>query len=240
MYNIVDVGYCEYLVPITHVYIDIANKQGIFNGRVLVVKSTDSPGSDNFQQQDGLYTVVVRGFEQGQIVDKWNLNASLSRVLAANSHWQTILEAAENPAMQIVVSNTTEVGIVLAEESIHANPPASFPAKLLAFLYKRYQYFKGTADAGMVIVPTELISNKVIGKKIIHQLKNFENQLENQKEMREKYRIEDGFKNGFETRQILAITLNPDNNKVIPFGGQCAMNLGVHMEGLSNVKEEIS
>ena len=28
--------------------------------------------------------------------------------------------------------------------------------------------------------------------------------------------------------------------KVIPFGGQCAMNLGVHMEGLSNVKEEIS
>lgn len=59
---------------------------------------------------------------------------------------------------------------------------------------------------------TELISNKVIGKKIIHQLKNFENQLENQKEMREKYRIEDGFKNGFETRQILAITLNPDNN----------------------------
>jgi uncharacterized Ntn-hydrolase superfamily protein len=59
---------------------------------------------------------------------------------------------------------------------------------------------------------TELISNKVMGKKIIQQLKNFENQLENQKEMREKYKIEDGFKNGFETRQILAITLNPNNN----------------------------
>jgi hypothetical protein len=28
--------------------------------------------------------------------------------------------------------------------------------------------------------------------------------------------------------------------KVIPFGGQYAMNLGVHIEGLSNVKEEIS
>ena len=28
--------------------------------------------------------------------------------------------------------------------------------------------------------------------------------------------------------------------KVIPFGGQCAMNLGVHKEGLSNGKEEIS
>ena len=28
--------------------------------------------------------------------------------------------------------------------------------------------------------------------------------------------------------------------KVIPFGGQYAMDLGVHIEGLSNVKEEIS
>jgi hypothetical protein len=28
--------------------------------------------------------------------------------------------------------------------------------------------------------------------------------------------------------------------KVIPFSGQYAMNLGVHIEGLSNGKEEIS
>jgi len=39
------------------VYIDHANKKGIFNGRVLVVKSTDTPGSDDFQQQDGLYYI---------------------------------------------------------------------------------------------------------------------------------------------------------------------------------------
>ena len=141
------------------VYIDLANKHGVFNGRILVVKSTDTPGSDDFQQQDGLYTVVVRGFENGQAVDRWDLNASISRVLAANSHWNTILTAAENPAMQLVVSNTTEVGIVLVEESIHANPPVSFPAKLLSFLYKRYQHFNGSAESGMVIIPTELISD---------------------------------------------------------------------------------
>ncbi len=141
------------------VYIDLANKQGVFNGRILVVKSTDTPGSDDFQQQDGLYTVVVRGFENGQAVDKWDLNASISRVMAANSHWSTILTAAENPDMQVVVSNTTEVGIVLVEESIHNNPPASFPAKLLSFLYKRYQHFNGSPESGMVIIPTELISD---------------------------------------------------------------------------------
>ncbi|OYZ52222.1 MAG: hypothetical protein B7Y15_03485 [Bacteroidetes bacterium 24-39-8] len=141
------------------VYLDLANKKGLFNGRVLVVKSTDTPGSDDFQQQDGLYTVVVRGFENGQAVDKWDLNTSVSRVLAANSQWETILASAANPDMQIVISNTTEVGIVLVEESIHANPPASFPAKLLSFLYKRYQHFNGSKDAGMVVIPTELISD---------------------------------------------------------------------------------
>lgn len=141
------------------VYIDQANKKGLFNGRILVVKSTDTPGSDNFQQQDGLYTVVVRGFENGQSVDKWDLNASISRVLAASSQWENILASAVNPDMQIVISNTTEVGIVLVEESIHANPPSSFPAKLLAFLFQRYQYFNGSTDAGMVVIPTELISD---------------------------------------------------------------------------------
>lgn len=160
------------------VYIDLANKKGIFNGRVLVVKSTDTPGSDDFQQQDGLYTVVVRGFENGQAVDKWDLNASISRVLAANSQWDKILAAAENPEMQVVISNTTEVGIVLVQESIHANPPASFPAKLLAFLYKRYQYFNGKKEAGMVVIPTELISeNGQKLKSILLDLSQF-NQLE--------------------------------------------------------------
>ncbi len=159
-------------------YIDLANKKGLFNGRVLVVKSTDTPGSDDFQQQDGLYTVVVRGFENGQAIDKWDLNASISRVLAANTQWNTILASAANPDMQIVISNTTEVGIVLLEESIYANPPVSFPAKLLAFLYKRYGHFNGSSDAGMVIIPTELISdNGQKLKSILLSLSQF-NQLE--------------------------------------------------------------
>ena len=41
-------------------FIDKAYKQGIFNGRVVVVKSTDSD-SYAFDRQDVLYTVSVRG-----------------------------------------------------------------------------------------------------------------------------------------------------------------------------------
>ena len=42
-------------------YIDQANKQGIFNGRVVVVKSTTSGSTNDFASQDNLYTHCIRG-----------------------------------------------------------------------------------------------------------------------------------------------------------------------------------
>jgi tagaturonate reductase len=159
-------------------YIDQANKKGVFNGRIVVVKSTDTGSTDAFEQQNNLYTILIRGFENGVKVETNSVNASISRVLTAQTQWESVLACAQNPLLQIVLSNTTEVGISLTKESIHNNPPASFPGKLLAFLYTRYQYFKGSTDAGMVIVPTELISNNgSLLKSIVLELAEF-NQLE--------------------------------------------------------------
>lgn len=139
-------------------FIDKANKQGLFNGRIVVVKSTDSDSSA-FDRQDGLYTVCVRGIENGVTVEEDIINASISRVLGAKTEWQRILECAHNPEMKIVLSNTTEVGIRLVQDDITANPPVSFPGKLLAFLYERFRAFNGSKESGMVIVPTELITD---------------------------------------------------------------------------------
>ena len=139
-------------------FIDKANKQGIFNGRVVVVKSTDSDSSA-FDRQDGLYTICVRGVENGKTVEENIINSSVSRVLSAKTEWKKILECAHNSEMKIIISNTTEVGIQLVDDDIHAEPPVSFPGKLLAFLFERFKVFKGSADSGMVIVPTELITD---------------------------------------------------------------------------------
>lgn len=140
-------------------FIDKANKQGVFNGRVVVVKSTDTGGADAFDKQDGLYTICVRGIENGKAVEENIINASISRVLSAKSEWQRILECAHNPEMKIIISNTTEVGIQLVPDDIKAEPPVSFPGKLLAFLFERFKAFNGSATSGMVIVPTELITD---------------------------------------------------------------------------------
>lgn len=137
-------------------FIDKANRQGIFNGRVVIVKSTDSD-SAAFDKQDGLYTICIRGIENGKTIQENVISASISRVLSAKTDWKRILECAHNPEMKIIISNTTEVGIQLVQDDITSEPPVSFPGKLLGFLYERFKAFNGSAISGMVIVPTELI-----------------------------------------------------------------------------------
>src|SRR3954469_14772252 len=63
-------------------FIDKANRQGIFNGRIVVVKSTGSGGADAFSKQDGLFTLCVRGIEDGNTVYENIINSSISRVVA--------------------------------------------------------------------------------------------------------------------------------------------------------------
>jgi tagaturonate reductase len=145
-------------------FIDKANRQGIFNGRIVVVKSTSGGDSAAFEKQDGLYTLCIRGLENGKTIEENIINSSISRVFSAKEEWAAVLKCAHNPEMQIVFSNTTEVGIELVKEDIHLHPPVSFPAKLLAFLCERYKAFDGSSQCGMVIVPTELITDN--GKKL--------------------------------------------------------------------------
>jgi len=140
-------------------FIDKANKQGIFNGRVVVIKSTGTGEKDAFDRQDGMYTLAIRGLENGEVLDQAVICSAISRVLSAMDQWDDIMHTAGNAQLQIVISNTTEVGIQLVEESIFQKPPASFPAKLLAVLYERYKIFKGSPKAGLIIIPTELLTD---------------------------------------------------------------------------------
>ncbi len=142
---------------LTDYLIDKANRQGIFNGRIVVVKSTDGGDGLAFDRQDNLYTLCVRGVEMDHRVEENIICSAISRVLSAKSQWADILRFAASPDLQVVLSNTTEVGIQLVDDDMHATPPVSFPGKLLAVLYARYQAVNGATDKGLVIVPTELI-----------------------------------------------------------------------------------
>ncbi|NCD70993.1 tagaturonate reductase [Mucilaginibacter agri] len=145
-------------------FIDKANREGIFNGRIAVVKSTDAGSTSDFDRQDGLYTLYIKGIENGKEIDEQIVNSSISRVLSATKDWESILKAAHNPHLQVIISNTTEVGIQLVQDDITRHPPVSFPGKLLALLYERYKAFGASPKSGLVIIPTELIVDN--GKKL--------------------------------------------------------------------------
>lgn len=145
-------------------FIDKANRNGLFNGRVVVVKSTSKGGTTEFDEQDGLYTICVRGIENGQPVEENIISSAISRVLSADQDWDAVLELAGSSELSIIVSNTTEVGIQLVTESIDQHPPVSFPAKLLAVLYKRFNALGTSDQADLAVIATELIPDN--GKKL--------------------------------------------------------------------------
>jgi len=149
---------------LTDYFIDKANREGLFNGRVVVIKSTNAGSTADFDRQDGLYTLYLKGIEDGQEINEQIICSSISRVLSANNDWESILKTAYNPNLKVIVSNTTEVGIQLVQDNISKHPPVSFPGKLLAILYERYKAFGGSDKSGLVIVPTELIVDN--GKKL--------------------------------------------------------------------------
>ena len=139
-------------------FIDRAIKAGLFDGRILVVKSTSRGDTDAFDRQDGLYTLCVKGLENGSTVQQYLIEAAISRVLSASHQWEAILQAVKQTDMRLIISNTTEVGIRLdKEDNPLAHPPRSFPGKLLAVLFTRYQATQGDPTKGFVIIPTELI-----------------------------------------------------------------------------------
>ncbi len=151
-------------------HIDKANKMGVFNGKIVVVKSTDKGDTLAFDLQDSLYTVCVKGIKDDAIINYDNINASISRVINANTHWNSILELASSESLEIIISNTTEVGIQLVNESITASVPKSFPAKVLGFLYER---FRKAPHLKTIIIPTELVvDNGLKLKEICIELSN--------------------------------------------------------------------
>jgi len=150
-------------------FIEKANRAGLFGGSIAIVKSTDSGGTNKFEQQDNLYTLHIKGLEKGEDVQEVLLVSAISRVITAANNWAAVLDIARNPEVETVISNTTEVGIVLDEQDdIHASPPASFPGKLTAVLLERFRAFNGARDKGMVILPTELIDkNGVVLRDVV-------------------------------------------------------------------------
>ena len=126
------------------------NDQGLFNGSVAVVQPIAEGLCDMLEEQNCLYTHIIRGAE--------GVDTSLIDVIDScyNPYrdFEGYLKLADNPHLRFIVSNTTEAGITFdAECKITDTPPKSFPAKLTLLLKRRFENGLG----GFIIIPCELI-----------------------------------------------------------------------------------
>jgi len=134
------------------------NKNQLFNGRVVLVQPIADGLADKINEQDGLYTLLLRGLQDGKAAEQKEIISSVSRCINPYVQWDEYLKCAEQESIEFVVSNTTEAGIAFDQnDSLESEPPASFPGKLAAYLYHRFKHFKGDPSKGLVIIPCELI-----------------------------------------------------------------------------------
>jgi tagaturonate reductase len=148
------------------------NKKAGFNGSVVVVQPIDKGMVNMLNEQDGLYTLYLRGLKNGKPESTHETIDVISRGINPYEDFQAYLQTAEGNDMRYVISNTTEAGIAFDDNDKPTDtPPNSFPAKLAVWLNHRYNTFKGDPTKGVHIMPCELIDRNGDNlKKIILQL----------------------------------------------------------------------
>ncbi|KFZ38567.1 altronate oxidoreductase [Shewanella mangrovi] len=139
--------------------IDLLNQQCDLGAGVSIIRPIDYDTLPLLNAQDGLYTTIVRGIDEaGKAVQQTRVISCINEEIPVYQQFDRYLALAEDANIELVVSNTTEAGIeFIREDKLRDKPAKAFPAKLTQWLYHRYQHFAGAADAGVILLPCELI-----------------------------------------------------------------------------------
>ena len=162
--KVLQFGEGNFLRAFVNYWFDLANEKANWNGKCVLVQPIAPGLAKMINEQEGLYTLYLRGSQNGQKVDDKRVISSVSRCLNPYEEdgFQQMLEVAASDDLEIIVSNTTEAGIVYDPAcQLNDRPCASFPGKLTQVLYRRYQAGK----KGILMLACELIDNN--GKELL-------------------------------------------------------------------------
>lgn len=135
------------------------NAKGKFNGMVQQVQPIGQGLADMINAQDGLYTLILRGVKDGKVIEQEEVITCVKGCLNPYPQWDKVVEAFCGAEVRFLFSNTTEAGIAYSAEPYKDGvTPNTYPAKVTALLYKRFQAFKGAKDKGLIVIPCELIN----------------------------------------------------------------------------------
>ncbi len=196
--RVLQFGEGNFLRAFVDYFIDVMNEKAGFHSKVVLVQPIG--GGDKIREfineQEGLYTLFLRGNENGQKVNEKRVISSVSRCLNPYSDYDAYMACAKNPQLRFIACNTTEAGIQYDPSCQFSDTPASsYPGKLTQFLYARYQEFGQIPGKGFVILSCELIDDN--GK----ELEKCVNQYARQ------WNLEEGFLQWIKEENIFCSTL---------------------------------
>lgn len=169
------------------------NRQGLFEGSAVVVQPIETGIETTLlAEQDYRYTVIRRGILNGETIDESEVVSTISRAINPYTNPEDYLALADDDQLEFIISNTTEAGIAFdANDKLSDTMQKSFPAKLTALLYRRYQ----KSGKGFTIIPCELIEEN--GKRLKECVLQYV----------ELWALEDAFATWIETQNVFCDSL---------------------------------
>ena len=162
--KVLQFGEGNFLRAFVDYWFDLANEKADWNGKCVLVQPIAPGLAKMINEQEGLYTLYLRGSENGKKVDDKRVISSVSRCLNPYEEegFKQMMDVAASDDLEIIVSNTTEAGIVYDPAcKLEDVPASSFPGKLTQVLYHRYKAGK----KGILMLACELIDNN--GKELL-------------------------------------------------------------------------
>ena len=158
--RVLQFGEGNFLRAFVDYFIDVMNEKAGFNSKVVLCQPIAPGLADMINEQEGLYTLFLRGFQDGQKVNKKRIISCVSRCLNPYQDFDAVLDCTSNPDLRFIACNTTEAGIAYDPSCQFSDIPASsYPGKLTQFLYRRFEKFGTVPGKGFIILSCELIDD---------------------------------------------------------------------------------
>ena len=158
--RIIQFGEGNFLRAFADWMIDLMNEKERFDAGVAIVQPISQGMVKVLDQQDGLYHHLLRGIIDGVQIDEARMISCVQKSVNPFEDPSAYWQLAENPDLKIVLSNTTEAGIefIVDDKPDPGILARSFPGKLTQLLKHRYEFFNGSKECGLVVIPCELIN----------------------------------------------------------------------------------
>ena len=155
MKKVLQYGEGNFLRSFVDLYFETLNREG-GEWAVEIVKPIPFGSLDAFARQENRYHVILRGVKDGNAAETVYPVSVVEQAISPFDDFPAYAALAADPALAVIVSNTTEAGICYHEgDSFDGFAEMTYPAKLTKFLYARFR----AGLPGVYLLPVELIGN---------------------------------------------------------------------------------